>query len=112
MSEMKNTLRWVVSLLLPVLCVSTLLTVPAWADDEALRQELEALKKRVETLEQELARSKQAAAAAPAKDAEALRARNGSRVQISGYTEIRATNVGNPAGDRVKGADLDFQVAR
>ncbi|HEU4753309.1 MAG TPA: hypothetical protein VFU47_09400 [Armatimonadota bacterium] len=107
--------RAVRSLLAAAACAGILSAVPARADDDALRKELDALKARLEQVEKELAERKKAEAAAaqkPAPNADALKTRNGSRVQISGFAELRMTNIGSPTGDRVKNGDLDFQVTR
>jgi hypothetical protein len=94
--------------------------VPASADDAALRRELEdlkqqlsqleGLKKRVSQIEDELARAKKEPAPAP--EAQAVRVRNGSKLQFSGFAEMRMTNLGNPLGDRIRNGELDFQVTR
>jgi hypothetical protein len=89
-----------------------LLPAAARADDDAVRQEIDSLKKRIEALEQQLAESKKAPAAKPTLDADTLKARNGSRLQVSGYTEIRFTNIGGSTGDRVANNATDFQVTR
>lgn len=109
--KLRNT-RVPLIVLLAVLGAGALVAPAVRADDEAVRQEIEALKKRIEALEQQLAQSKKAPAAAPSVEADALKARNGSRVQISGYTEIRFTNIGSAAGDRTANNATDFQVAR
>jgi hypothetical protein len=96
--------------MLAVACVGGL-AGPARADDDALRREVDELKKRLATVEEELAKSKQAPKPGSA-DADALKAARGSRFTVSGYAEMRATNIGNASSDRVKNGDLDFQVTR
>jgi hypothetical protein len=83
--------------------------LPAKADDEALKREIEELKKRLTAVEKELEQSKKSK---PAKSADALNVRNGSKLQFSGFAETRITNIGTQQGDRVKNGDLDFQVTR
>jgi len=95
-----------------MLCGGSLMAVPVRADDEAIRQEIEALKHRIEALEQQLAESKKAPPAAPTTDADALKARNASRFQVSGYAQLRFTDIGSQASDRTAGNVTDFQVAR
>ena len=82
------------------------------ADNQAIQQEIDALKKRLEALEQQLAVSKQAPPAKAVPEAQSVSARNGSRFLVSGYTEIRFTNIGSAAGDRAANNVTDFQVAR
>jgi len=91
--------------------------LPARADDDAILRELQALKKRVEQLEAELAKSRQAPpvptppAAVPA-DAPALRTSRGSRVTIAGMFEMRATNLGNSNGNRTPHGGIEMQADR
>lgn len=113
---MKRTRYWLAPPLLGALCAGALLAPPARAEtDPETRKELDALKQRIQVLEEELAKSKKqppAAAPAPAGPPESLKARNGSRFQIGGYAEVRVTNLGSQAGDRVPNGDLDFQITR
>jgi hypothetical protein len=83
-------------------------------DSAAIRQEIDALKQRIQALEQELARSRQAPTAPvkPVPNAEALQTTRGSRVQVSGYVEIRGTNIGSATGNRTTNRSLDFQATR
>jgi hypothetical protein len=99
-------------MLLAALCTANVLVRPARADEEALRREIEALKQRLAALEQEVARNRPAAAARPSADAEALQTARGSRVQVSGFSEIRLTSVGRSTGEHTSGGDTDFQVTR
>jgi len=50
--------------------------------------------------------------AEPPAAAKSLLTRSGSRVEIGGYAQLRATNVANSAGDPLPNSDFDFQVAR
>lgn len=97
---------------------------PAAADDERILKELEALRRRVEQLEAELARSRAAALqaappAAPAaaeqkaaSEAAALRTANRSRLTIGGFADLRFTNMAAAAGDRTRHGGPDFQITR
>jgi hypothetical protein len=108
--------------LLAACVVSLSAALPVQADDDLLRKELDALKQRVEQLERELAKRPPAptppAQPAPAPEekpattAEALRAPKGSRVQISGFVEARATNIANPRGEPLNNVEFDFEVTR
>jgi hypothetical protein len=105
-----------------MLASGSLLAMPARADDAAIQQEIDALKQRIEALERALAESKKAPPApptvppappaAPAAAPTAITARNGSRFQVSGYTQIRFTNVGSQNGNQTTGDVTDFQVTR
>jgi len=96
-------------LLVAITCALGSCVTPVRADDAALQREIDALKQRLQKLEDELAKKKPEATAA---NADSLKTPRGSRVQISGFAEIRATNVGNPTGDRVRNGELDFEIAR
>lgn len=82
------------------------------AGDQAIQQEIEELKKRIEILEQSLAASKQAPGTKPVPEAQTVSAKNGSRVQLSGFVESRFTNVGSSTGDRTANNVTDFQITR
>jgi hypothetical protein len=90
-------------------------SLPARADDAAIRvptqwvMGIDGLKQRIEALEQQLAESKKTP---PAVDADALKVKNGSRLQVSGYAQMRYTNIGSQASDRTANNATDFQVAR
>jgi hypothetical protein len=81
-------------------------------DNQVILQEIDLLKRRIEALEQQLAESKKAPPAKPAVDADALKAKNGSRLTVSGYAETRFTDIGSATGDRTAKNVTDFQVAR
>ncbi len=81
-------------------------------DNQAIQQEIDQLKQRIEALEQQLAASKQAPAARPVPEAQAVTARNGGRLLVSGFAQVRFTNVGAQNGDRTAGNVTDFQVDR
>lgn len=109
---------WAAASALLVVAFSAL---PARADDAAILRELQALKKRVERLEAELARSRQKPpvpalpAAPPATaptDAPALGTTSGSRVTLTGVLEMRATNLGNSNGNRTPHGGLEMQADR
>jgi hypothetical protein len=82
------------------------------AGDQAIQQEIDDLKKRLEALEQQLAETKKAPPAKPVPEAQSLSAKNGGRFLVGGYTEIRFTNIGSAAGDRAANNVTDFQVTR
>ena len=85
---------------------------PGQADNQAIQRQIDDLKQRIQALEQQLAASKQAPAAKPSPEAQAISARNGSRLLVSGFAQARFTNVGSQTGDRTAGNVTDFQVTR
>jgi hypothetical protein len=56
--------------------------------------------------------SKQAPPAKPAPEAQSVSAKNGSRLLVSGFAQVRFTNPGAQNGDRPPGNVTDFQVTR
>jgi phosphate-selective porin len=111
---LRNAHRLLTGLLVAVLCAGNLLPPisSAHADEAAIQQEIDALKKRIEALEQQLAASQIAPSAKPTAEADTVKARNGGRLLVSGFAQIRFTNVGAQNGDRTAGNVTDFQVAR
>jgi hypothetical protein len=105
---MTHTARSVAALAFAALCAGTLAAPPAHAQDSAVQQELDALKKRIQALEDELAKSKKQPAGEPA----AVKAQRGSRVQFGGYAGLRATTIAGSSGARTTANNLEFQVAR
>jgi hypothetical protein len=101
-----------IAVLLAALGAGSGLAPAARADDTAIQQEIDALKQRIEALERQLAESKKAPTLPSAADADALKARNGSRFQVGGYAQLRFTDVGAQNGDRTARNVTDFQVAR
>jgi hypothetical protein len=100
--------------LLTVVCAFGVWAVPAHADDEMLRKELEAVKQRLEQVEKELAKNKKDGVE-KSKNADGLKTPKGTRVLLSGFAQLRATNIGNSDSDRVStldNNDFDFQVTR
>jgi hypothetical protein len=89
---------------------------PAKADDAAVLQELDALKKRVQQLEDELAKSKGAPAAPgttkPAGDAAAVTGVKGSRLTFGGWAQLRFTDIGGSSGARTATGGTNFEVTR
>src|SRR6266568_4389682 len=99
------------------LMVGLLLTVPVAAQDAPSRAPQDSRAGQTDqadnqAIQQELAVSKQAPPAKAVPEAQSVSARNGSRFLVSGYTEIRFTNIGSAAGDRAANNVTDFQVAR
>jgi hypothetical protein len=78
-------------------------------DNQAIQQQIDELKKRIEGLERQLEASKQAR---PVPEAQTVSARNGSRLLVSGYAQVRFTNVGAQNGDQTAGNVTDLQVDR
>jgi hypothetical protein len=100
------------------------LVSPVRADDEALKKEVDtlrekvkdydAVKARLEAIEKDLEKSKKEGVD-KAKNAEATKTPKGTRVLLSGFAQLRMTNIGNSDSDRVRtknNNDLDFQVTR
>jgi phosphate-selective porin O/P len=82
------------------------------SSNQAIQQEIDELKQRIQALEQQLAASEQAPPAKPSLEAQSVSAKNGSRLLVSGFAQIRFTNVGAQNGDRPPGNVTDFQVTR
>jgi hypothetical protein len=105
-----------ISLLAAVVGGGVLSPAPARADDAAVERELEALKQRVQQLEEELAKGKKAPAPAgtakPAGDAAAVTGVKGSRLTFGGWAQLRFTDIGGSSGARTATGSTNFEVTR
>ena len=88
-------------------------------------QRIERLERLLEQVQQELAEARKERARARQEREEArkqleavkkapreLRTRQDSKVEVSGYIQFRATNIGGSSGDRLHSGGVDFHLAR